>query len=204
MTFLGSFSLTFTALFVALDVVGTVPIYLSLTSELPLPERRKIVDKSMGVALVVALLFMAGGQTLFRHLGIGLSDFRIAGGLILLLISLADLLGGPEVKSHSSGSTGIVPLAVPLISGPGVLTTLLIQVGSVGYPITILALLANYVIGWLTLRHCDRITKWIGRDGTVVLSKISALLLAAIAVAMIRIGMFDSIGDFMRTMNSAK
>jgi multiple antibiotic resistance protein len=200
MRFLGSFSLTFTALFVALDIIGTVPIYLSLTRDLEKAERRVIVDKSMGVALIVALLFMAGGQTLFRNLGISLNDFRIAGGLILLLISLADLLGGPESVQKSSGSTGIVPLAVPLISGPGVLTTLLLQVGSAGYPITIAALLVNYLLGWLILRHCERVTDWIGRDGTVILSKISALLLAAIAVAMIRVGTFESIGEFMRAV----
>lgn len=200
MGFLGSFSLTFTALFVALDIIGTVPIYLSLTKELAPPARKAIVDKSMLVALVVALVFMAAGQTTFKHLGISLNDFRIAGGLILLLISLADLLGGPEAVQKSSGSTGIVPLAVPLISGPGVLTTLLLQVGSAGYPVTILALLANYVLGWIILRHCDRVTKWIGRDGTVVVSKIAALLLAAIAVAMIRTGTFESVGEFMRAV----
>lgn len=200
MSYLGSFSLTFTAIFVALDIIGTVPIYLSLTKDLGLPERKAIVDKSMFVALVVALLFMAAGQTTFRHLGISLNDFRIAGGLILLLISLADLLGGPEAVQKGSGSTGIVPLAVPLISGPGVLTTLLLQVGSAGYPITIAALLVNYALGWAILRHCDRVTRVIGRDGTVILSKIAALLLAAIAVAMIRTGTFESIGEFMRTM----
>jgi multiple antibiotic resistance protein len=200
MSFFGAFSLTFTALFVALDIIGTVPMYLSLTKDLGPAERKKVVDKSMLVALIVALLFMGAGQQTFRHLGIGLNDFRIAGGLILLLISLADLLGGPEAVQKGSGETGIVPLAVPLISGPGVLTTLLLQVGSVGYPITIAALLVNYILGWAILRHCDRITKWIGRDGTVVISKIAALLLAAIAVAMIRTGTFESIGDFMRTL----
>lgn len=200
MSFLGSFSLTFTALFVALDIVGTVPIYLSLTKTFTPAERKSIVDRSMFVALIVALVFMAVGQTLFKQLGISLNDFRIAGGLILLLISLADLLGGPGAVQHSSGSTGIVPLAVPLITGPAVLTTLLLQVGSVGYPVTIAALFVNYVLGWVALRHCDRITKWIGRDGTIVISKIAALLLAAIAVSMIRAGTFESIGEFIRAM----
>jgi multiple antibiotic resistance protein len=198
--FLEPFSLTFTALFIALDIIGTVPIYLSLTKTFEPEERRKVVDKSMGVAFAVALVFMAVGQTLFRHIGISLNDFRIAGGLILLLISLADLLGGPNGTHDGSGSTGIVPLAVPLISGPAVLTTLLLQVGIVGYPITILALVANYALGWTILRHCDGITRWIGRDGTVVISKIAALLLAAIAVAMIRMGAFESIGEFIHTL----
>jgi multiple antibiotic resistance protein len=199
MPFIAEFTLTFTALFVALDIIGTVPMYLSLTSHMAPAERKRVVDKSMLVALVVALVFMAVGQSTFKHLGISLNDFRIAGGLILLLISLADLLGGPEAAKQNSGETGIVPLAVPLISGPAVLTTLLLQVGTVGYPITIFALIVNYLLGWVILRHCDRVTKWIGKDGTVVISKIAALLLAAIAVAMIRTGTFESVGEFMRT-----
>ncbi len=199
MEFFDSFSITFTAIFVALDIIGTVPIYLSLTQGMDSVERKSVVNKSMAVALVVAILFMVLGRATFKHIGISLSDFRIAGGLILLLISLADLLGGPEAVQKSSGSTGIVPLAVPLISGPGVLTTLLLQSGTVGYWVTTAALVINYVLAWIILRHCDRVTKWIGKDGTVVLSKIAALLLAAIAVAMIRSGVFESLGEFLQT-----
>lgn len=204
MEIIGSFMVAFTAIFVALDIVGTVPIYLSLTKELSEGERRKIVDKSMWVALVVAILFVGVGKSVFKHLGIGIPDFRIAGGLILLLISLADLLGGPEAVQKSSGSTGVVPLAVPLISGPAVLTTLILQTASAGYAMTIVALLANYALGWLTLRHCDRVTRWIGRDGTVVVSKIAALLLAAIAVAMIRGGIIEIVGEFVRSVQSVQ
>lgn len=200
--FLTLFGVSFTAIFVALDIIGTVPIYLSLTKSLRPNEQKKIVDKSMFVAFAVALLFVVLGRTIFRHLGIDIPDFRIAGGLILLLISLADLLGGPEAVQKSSGSTGVVPLAVPLISGPAVLTTLLLQSSSAGYPITIAALVVNYALGWMVLRHCDRVTKWIGRDGTVVMSKIAALLLAAIAVAMIRGGITEIVWDFLHTVKT--
>lgn len=193
------FLITFTALFVALDIIGTVPIYLSLTKDMDRKTRHRIVDKSMLVALLVAVIFMVAGQATFKHLGISLNDFKIAGGVILLLISLADLLGGPGAIHANSGETGIVPLAVPLISGPAVLTTLLLQTGSVGYGLTIAALLLNYLLAWQVLRHCDRVTQYIGKEGTVVLSKIAALLLAAIAVAMIRSGIFESIGEFIRT-----
>lgn len=200
---MAEFLIAFTALFVALDIIGTVPIYLSITQDLDRKRRHAVVNKSMGVALFVAIVFMFAGQPVFRHLGISLNDFKIAGGLILLLISLADLLGGPHSVRPTSGETGIVPLAVPLITGPGVLTALLLQSASVGYAITIGALLLNYVLAWQILRHCDRVTQWIGKDGTVVISKIAALLLAAIAVSMIRIGMFDSVGDFLRATKTS-
>lgn len=195
---LNEFVVTFTALFVALDIIGTVPIYLSVTQAMSVEERAQTVNKSMFVALIVAIVFVFVGKSLFKHLGITVPDFKVAGGLILLLISLADLLGGPEAMHKSSGSTGIVPLAVPLISGPGVLTTLILQVSTAGYLVTLAALLLNYVIAWAVLRNSGRVTRLMGKDGTVVLSKIAALLLAAIAVAMIRSGILESIGEWMR------
>ncbi len=188
--------ISFTAIFVAMDIIGTVPMYLSMTQEMDMQERNRVVNKSMLVALIVAILFMLFGQTVFGHLGITISDFKIAGGLILLLVSLADLLGGPEAVKKSSGSTGIVPLAVPLITGPGVLTTIILQTGTNGLLITIMAVAVNYLVAWVILRKCETVTNLIGKDGTVVISKIAALLLAAISVAMIRSGIFEAIGTW--------
>ncbi|MBL7715705.1 MAG: MarC family protein [Bdellovibrionales bacterium] len=195
---MNSFFLAFVGLFVALDILGTLPTYIQTTRGLTDTVRAKITRTSMIVAFVVAVLFMVGGRALFKSLGIQLADFRIAGGIILLLISLADLIGGPEVMKKTSGSTGIVPLAVPLISGPGVLTTLLFQLGEYGYVVTLSSLGLNYAIAWFVLSQSERVTRLIGKDGTTVLSKIAALLLAAIAVAMIRIGIFDSISDWQK------
>jgi len=193
---LNSFGLSFIAVFVALDIIGTVPMYVSMTHGLSKAKRNEIVNTSMIVALVVALAFIAGGQTIFHFLGIDLFDFKIAGGIVLLLISLADLVGRHEASNRASGSTGIVPLAVPLISGPGVLATLILQVGTAGYLITLAALISNYLLAWIILRQSDRVTQLIGKDGTVVISKIAALLLAAIAIAMIRSGVFGAIAAF--------
>ena len=195
------FLLCFTAIFVALDIIGTLPMYVSLTQNFPIQEKKKVVNTSMAVALGVAIVFAIIGKTLFRQLGITIPDFRIAGGLILLLISLSDLLKGPEATHGGSvsGSTGIVPLAVPLISGPAVLTTLILQINKVGHLMTLVALLLNYLIAWFVLRNSERVTRLIGKDGTVVMSKLAALLLAAIAVAMIRCGIFESLHDWMLT-----
>jgi multiple antibiotic resistance protein len=192
------FFLAFTGIFVALDIVGATPMYLAMTRGLSRRQRNRIVDLSMGVALVVALLFLAAGQAIFRWLGITIFDFKIAGGIVLLLISLADLVGGPEAKQQPSGSTGVVPLAVPLITGPGVLTTLVLQVPVFGFLVTGAALVVNYALGWYVLRRSETLTRWIGKDGTVVISKIASLLLAAIAVAMIRNGAFEAIRAFAK------
>jgi multiple antibiotic resistance protein len=188
---MNAFLVSFTALFVALDIVGVLPLYLSLTKDVEAEERKRIVNVSMLVALVLAVVFLLIGRPLFRHLGISIPDFKIAGGLILLLISLADLLGGPESHQKSSGSTGIVPLAVPLITGPAILTTLILQVDHFGYVVTVTSLLLNYFVAWLFLRNSHLVTRILGKDGTVVLSKIAALLLVAISVSMIRGGVFE-------------
>jgi multiple antibiotic resistance protein len=193
---ISNFLLSFTAIFVALDIIGAIPIYLSITRDLQKSDRNKVVNKSMAVALGVAVVFAFVGKALFDHIGITLYDFQIAGGIILLLIALADLHGGPESVKPNTGSTGIVPLAVPLITGPGVLTSLVLQVGQQGYVITLLALGLNYGFAWFLLRNCDGVQRVLGKEGTVVLSKIAALLLAAISVAMIRSGVFGSIRTF--------
>ena len=190
-------ALSFTAIFVAMDIIGILPMYLAITRPLPREQHKTVINNSMLVAFLVALAFVFLGQQIFHYVGITLYDFRIAGGLVLLLVALADLVGGPSTANQASGSTGIVPLAVPLITGPGVLTTLVLQINSVGYGVTLSALVLNYLLAWAMLRRSHGITKVIGNDGTVVFSKISALLLSAISVSMIRSGVTDAIRAFV-------
>lgn len=191
------FALSFTAMFVAIDVIGMAPLFLGLTRSMSPTDRTGVLNKSVFVALAVALLFAVLGTSIFRFLGIGVPDFKIAGGLILLLVSLADLLHGHD-DSASSGATGVVPLAVPLITGPGLITTVILQVASSGYLVALSALLLNFAIVWVVLARSQGIARVIGKDGTVVVSKIVALLLAAIAVSMMRSG-FEEIVRAFRT-----
>ncbi len=132
------------------------------------------------------------GPQVFKFMGIEIFDFKIAGGLVLLLIALSELVGGPEAEKNSSGSTGIVPIGVPLISGPGVLTTLILQVSTIGYLMTFVALDLNYGVAWIVLRNSSKVKNLIGKDGTLIVSKIAALLLAAYSLAMLRSGIFEA------------
>jgi multiple antibiotic resistance protein len=185
---MNQFSLAFIGLFVALDIIGLLPMFTAITNSMSAKTRRQTVDRSMSVALILAVVFMFLGEAIFRYLGITLPDFKIAGGIVLLLVSLADLVGQPESTKRVSGESGIVPLAVPLITGPGVLTTLVLQAKTFGPLLTMLSLLANYLLAWAVLCRAHYIRNLIGKDGMVVISKIAALLLAAISVAMIRSG----------------
>jgi multiple antibiotic resistance protein len=194
-----TFLTSFTAQFVALDIIGAIPIYFSLTHAMEEGERNVMVNKSMLVALVVALVFMLIGLQVFKFMGIEIFDFKMAGGLVLLLIALSELVGGPEAEKNSSGSTGIVPIAVPLISGPGVLTTLILQVSTIGYLMTFVALVLNYGLAWVVLRNSSKVKNLIGKDGTLIVSKIAALLLAAYSLAMLRSGIFEAISFWKMT-----
>ena len=194
-----TFLTSFTAQFVALDIIGAIPIYFSLTHAMEEGERNVMVNKSMLVALIVALVFMLIGLQVFKFMGIEIFDFKMAGGLVLLLIALSELVGGPEAEKNSSGSTGIVPIAVPLISGPGVLTTLILQVSTIGYLMTFVALVLNYGLAWVVLRNSSKVKNLIGKDGTLIVSKIAALLLAAYSLAMLRSGIFEAISFWKMT-----
>ena len=177
------------SMFVALDCIGILPMFLGMTASLSDEGRKKITNTSMVVAFLVALGFTLVGQFLFSWLSITLPDFKVAGGLVLLLIALADLLGGPRLMNQNmSGSTGIVPIAVPLITGPAVLTQSIVLTAQHGYVVVFVALILNYVLAWGVFRKSNAITKIIGHDGNLVISKLAALLLAAIAVGMIRSG----------------
>ncbi|MDR3608056.1 MAG: MarC family protein [Oligoflexia bacterium] len=193
---INQFAFCAVAIFVALDIVGALPMYLGMTSRMSREDRSRVTDVSMFVAFLVAVVFAFLGRHVFNYLGISFSDFRIAGGLVLLLISLSDLVGASEASTRATGSTGVVPLAVPLITGPAVLTTLVLQVNNLGFSIPLAALFANYLIAWFLLKKSDQISGLIGKDGMVVISKIAALLLAAISVAMIRGGVFEAISAF--------
>jgi len=186
---------SFTAIFVAMDVVGTLPVYFKLTDQMSPRERARVVNFSILVALATALAFAFVGQAVFRFLGIDVADFRVAGGLVLLLISLADLVGKPEHESRITGSAGIVPLAVPLITGPAVLTAILLHIESHGHAIALSALFTNFAVAWLLMRKSGSVYRLLGKDGANVLSKLVALLLAAIAVSMIRGGLLQMIAQ---------
>jgi multiple antibiotic resistance protein len=193
---LRDFWITSCIIFVALDVIGLLPIFLSMTAKFA-PERKKhTINISIIVAFLVAVIFLILGENVFEFLGITIADFRIAGGLVLLLLSLADLAGTSKTQDPNA-STGIVPLAVPLITGPGIITSTFLQVQTVGFAITLFAMIANYFLTWIALHYSESVNKFIGKDGTTIFSKLAALMLSAIAVSMMRLGFTEMIHGIM-------
>jgi multiple antibiotic resistance protein len=179
---------TFIPLFVAMDVFMLIPIFISMTKDISKIERGAVVRDSIITALVVSIAFLALGEVIFRILGIKGDDFKIAGGLVLLVFAILDLLQRGEERRQPVLKMGVVPIGVPLIAGPAVLTTVLVLQDQYGVIPTIISLLINLFIVWISLLKAERIIKTIGRGGVTGLSKVMALLLASIAIMMIRLG----------------
>jgi len=183
--------LSFIPIFVAVDAVGNIPLFISLVGGLSRKQRHKIIVDSVTTATVVAILFMFVGKVVLRFIGITISDFQIAGGGLLFVIAVRLLLPGAQKTVLTNGhdkEVGVFPLGTPLITGPAVLTTTLMMLDSFGIIPTFVSLLANMLFVWVTLAKADLIIKLMGSSGTRAFSKIMYILLAAIAVMMIRRG----------------
>jgi multiple antibiotic resistance protein len=183
-----SFLLAFIPLFVAIDPIGLVPMFLSLSSSVEEPQRRAASRHAVITAFLVGVCFLFLGKLVFRALGITVADFQIAGGIILLVLSVQDLVGSEEKTRVGSKDFGVVPLGLPLIAGPGMLTALLTLGETVNPIITLTALIVNLALVWIALRLAEPISRLVGGTGIRGFSRIIALLLAAIAVNLIRRG----------------
>jgi multiple antibiotic resistance protein len=185
------FLLAFVPLFVAIDVIGVIPFYLGLVGGLDRPRKRRLLLQALATAWIGGFAFALLGTVTFNFLGITVADFKVAGGLILLVLSIYDLLFASASREPPSETAGVVPLGMPLIVGPAVLTTLLIQVDAVGLPMALAAFTVNLAVVLGVFLIARRIGALVGQGGMAAVSKISSLLLAAIAVMMIRRGITE-------------
>ncbi|RPJ05607.1 MAG: MarC family protein [Spirochaetaceae bacterium] len=192
--FFMAFLMAFIPLFVAVDAVGVLPIYISLTEETGKKEKLRVLFVSMVTAIVISVAFLFLGKLLFGFLGITISDFMIAGGIILFAIALTDLITQKKMTRMPGEDFGAVPLGTPLIAGPAVLTTSLILNDQFGTVPTLIAIVVNVFLAGLIFYLADFVIKIMGQTGTRAMSKVSHLLLAAIAVMLVRKGIILSIG----------
>ena len=180
--------MTFIPILVAMDVFAVLPIFVSFTSDITHADRKIIIRQSIITALAVGLAFVGVGEAVFRILEITVDDFKIAGGLVLLVIAVLDLTRYSGERRKIEGTIGVVPIGVPLIVGPAVLTTLIVLIDHHGITPTIISFILNLLIVWASFVNAEKITRLIGKNGIVAISKVMAILLASIAVMMIRLG----------------
>jgi len=183
------FLLAFIPLFVAIDPIGLVAIFIGLGTKASSEHRKRQAFLGLVTGLLVSIGFIFLGKIIFKALGITVADFQVAGGLILLALAVRELVGfGPHDSESIRSEFGVVPLGMPLIAGPALLTALLILVDSVGLVFTLASLLVNLAIVAIALCNAERFARWMGTQGLRGVSKIIALLLAAIAISLIRRG----------------
>jgi multiple antibiotic resistance protein len=185
---LSNFLKAFIPLFVAIDPVGLAAVFLGLGQGVPPATRHRIAWQATVTGGVIALGFLFLGKSVFTAVGVSVKDFQVAGGLILLILAARDLTQPDSAPANLPEDFGIVPLGMPLIAGPALITTLLLLVQTQGMPVTLAALAVNLGIVVLAFVGSEALARLIGRPGLRAISKIISMLLAAIAVAMIRRG----------------
>jgi len=194
---------TLVSIFAIINPMGAVPNYAALTQGYTLKEKRLVVKKAVIVALLVLMIFAMVGRFIFDALHITVDGFRVAGGVVIFMIALQMVNGRtPKTKLNDKekqenlerDQVGVVPLGVPLLAGPGSITTVMIAVSDsptnhfISLLIVILSMTVVLSFGYLILRNSDLIFNRLGRTGTKIFSRIMGLLLAAIAVQFIADG----------------
>ena len=190
-------------LFVAIDAFATLPMFLSITEGETEKSRKTMAGEASLTAMIVGTGFLFAGQAVMRFLGITISDFRVAGGIILLCFAVYDLLFSHLQRSISEqaaayalegGADGkrslaIVPLGIPLVVGPAALTALLLLEAEYGALITVVAFAINIILVFAFLTNSSYVARYVPRAVLRAFSKVVALFLAAIAVMMVRTGL---------------
>lgn len=184
-SFAESFILTFIPLFIVIDAIGNIPIVMSLSEGMTPRQRRRVINIALITATVVGLIFLFFGKFILDVMNISPGAFTIAGGLILLIISLRYLTVGRWIDIVKEEMIAVVPIGTPLIVGPATITTLLLLVTEHPLYVVLISLTINLIISWIAFLASSRIIAFLGKGGLAAVSQIFNLLLVAIAVSMI-------------------
>jgi multiple antibiotic resistance protein len=179
------------ALFIIVDPFGNIPIFIGLTEKIEPAGRRKVFNVATLVGVVLLLFFAFLGQEVFAIFGLSIYAFEIAGGILLLIIAIRILVTGSSSSQsnvESPESLGAVPIAMPLLVGPGAITTTIFNLQSYGTLVAIVAVIIVLSVTWVILRFINGIYRILGKTGSVVIARVMALLIAGIAIQYILMG----------------
>jgi len=182
---LQSFILTFVPLFIVIDALGNLPFVISLSEGMSREERRKMIHIATVTATIVGLVFLFLGQLILQVLDISVGSFAIAGGLILLILSIKYMTTGRMVEAIKEEMVAVVPIGTPLTVGPATITTLLLLATQFPLYMVLISFTLNMLITWAILLSSNQIVRFMGKGGLKAVSRVFSLLLAAIAVNMI-------------------
>jgi len=191
---------TFATLIVILDPMGLMPVFLGLTSKLSRTAQRKAAFQASLVSFGVILAFAFLGQQILRALHISMESLKLSGGVLLFLVAM-ELLTSSDMEQPDTGddavNVALVPLGIPLLAGPGAIVAVMVsmaQARTVGSIVGVVgAVVATHVVIWLSMRFALELSRFLGTGGIMLLTKISGVLLAAIATELVMGGVFDFI-----------
>jgi len=177
-------------LFFIFDPFASLPIFISMTKSMDDEEKRKSANRAILVAGLLFIVFTLVGMRILDLFGISIDAFRIAGGLVLILMAIEIIFGLSFTRSGNQDVAWVI-IATPVLTGPGVITTAILLAGTVGIFVTIIAGVIALVVTWALLRNAIFIVRKVGNNTIEIFSKIIGLLLAAISVEYILKGVTD-------------
>jgi len=172
------------ALFVVIDPVGSVPVFIALTSRMQKAERAEVSKTAIVTAAILLFVFAFAGSQILVIFGVTIFSFMIAGGVLLFIVAIELLTHGEWRFGGVSmqGESGVVPLAFPLLAGPGAITAVIISFQTSGLVTTALSILIVIGITFVVLKFVDQIYRVLGRRGSMIITRVFAVFIAAIAV----------------------
>lgn len=195
---LEDFWYSFIMLFIVLDSIGNIPLFYSITEKMSSEERAKAFTKSVIVASILLTVFAVAGHHLFSWYGSSFADFKVAGGLLLLLIAVGEILGRIEAEQLRSEEIAVVPMATPLLAGPGSIYAVIYLNSTHGLLPTLVSIALNTGVAYVILSKSSLILEKAGRNALLALARILAFLLAVFAVTMIRSGIEEIAAGLLR------
>jgi multiple antibiotic resistance protein len=190
---LHNFIMTFVPLFIVIDALGNLPFLIMAGEDLDHKQKTRIVNYAVLTATIVGLVFLFLGQFILNIMGIDVQEFAIAGGIVLLVLSIMYMITGHMVRVVKEELVAIVPIGTPLTVGPATIATLLLLAGRFPLYMVLISFALNMVITWVIFFLSQKIARFMGQGGLTAISRVFSLLLAAIAVSMI-IGGLKALG----------
>jgi multiple antibiotic resistance protein len=176
-------------LFIVVDPFGDIPIFISLTEKMNTIDNKKVFNTATVVGIILLLVFAFTGQEIFAIFGVSIYSFEVAGGILLLIIAIRILISGSINENFGSPeSVGAVPIAMPLLVGPGAITTTILNLQAFDVYVTALSVFIVMLMVWVILRYMNTVYHYLGKTGSLVIARVVSLLIAAIAVQYILVG----------------
>lgn len=189
MDFIGDLAKAIIVLFIIVDPFGNIPIFMGLTEAIPENQRKKLYNTATLVGVILLLVFAFTGQYILTIFNLSIFSFEVAGGILLLIVSIRILISGSKHDSDESPETlGAVPIAIPLLVGPGAITTTIFNLQTYGILTTIISVIVVLALTWVILRFINKIYRILGKTGSLVIARVMALLISAIAIQYILTG----------------